>query len=413
MNHAANSSITTRAYEIVPGSAGHIGLRLEAVSLVHARVEGEQLVGRDVTVINRAVLLGSEDGAELSGFPVPPLQVVDGSITPDPARGGVRAKVNRRESGARNAEITQATHFGMVNAFHHVAAAATRTNRLLAELGVAPLPRVIVVVGAHFGSRSPGFAQGDGDERSGRFRPFSGGHYRVSTIASGILEPVPIAPTGEIHLGPGRARRPYGGDPSYLIGAAHNPATMYHEFGHHLCRHTADFRLNAERRATGQRNGKLGVEEGIADYLAASLLGTGRPYGWYRPERGRHRDPAAMRSDEATDALATDPHEAGRPWAAALWRTRERLLAEGLLPDAAAHDRALIDALLEIGRVAARSGDPRPRSQRQTERGAPETVVRAYVAAVARAAGPRAGRIAETAMRHSGVLDIATTVVDE
>ena len=55
--------------------------------------------------------------------------------------------------------------------------------------------------------------------------------------------------------------------------------------------------------AARQRNGKTGPEEGICDYFAASLLGTGRPYGWYRPARGRRRDPDAERPGMPEDEL--------------------------------------------------------------------------------------------------------------
>jgi hypothetical protein len=151
--------------------------------------------------------------------------------------------------------------------------------------------------------------------------PFSGGHYRVSRITSVVPERWPVWPTGEVHLGPGRRRQPFAGHASYLPNAAHNPATIYHEYGHHLCRHTADFRLNSERSPGAQRNGKIPAEEGLCDYLAASLLGTGRPYGWFRPVLGRRRDPEKHRV--GGDRAAADVHEAGAAWAAALWRSRE------------------------------------------------------------------------------------------
>src|SRR5262249_26784208 len=155
----------------------------------------------------------------------------------------------------------EATRFGMVNAFFHTTGIARRMNVLLADLGAAPLPQLPVVVGAHAGSRLPGFAQGDGDFRKGHMRPLMGGHYRVSTRTTAVPEHVRVAATGEVHLGPGWSRRPFAGHAGYLRNAAHNPATICHEYGHHLCRHTADFRLNTERRPNRQRNGKTGIEE--------------------------------------------------------------------------------------------------------------------------------------------------------
>ena len=47
-------------------------------------------------------------------------------------------------------------------------------------------------------------------------RPLSGGHYRLSQRTTGVPEPEPVAPNGEIHLGPGRLRKPFLGNPSYL-----------------------------------------------------------------------------------------------------------------------------------------------------------------------------------------------------
>src|SRR5204863_2291405 len=144
----------------------------------------------------------------------------------------------------------------------HARRAALTANQLLVEIGAGPLPQLEVVVGAHFGSKLPGYGEGDGDFRTGGLRPLSGGHYRLSARTTGVPEPIPVSPSGEIHLGPCRYRKPFAGWVSYLRNAAHNPAIVYHEFGHHLCRHTADFRLNAERRPRNQRNGKVGVEEG-------------------------------------------------------------------------------------------------------------------------------------------------------
>ena len=149
------------------------------------------------------------------------------------------------------------------------------------------------------------------------------------------------------HILEARLSQPFAGQEGYLRSAAHNPATIYHELGHHLCRHTADFRLNAERAPAEQRNGKIGADEGVCDYLTASFLGTGRPYGWYRAERGERRDPDAWREldlapDDAHEDISEDAHEdiqehahddvhdEGARWAALWWRCRRRLLEGGL-----------------------------------------------------------------------------------
>jgi len=232
-------------------------------------------------------------------------------------------------------------------------------------------------------------------------RPFTGGHYRLSAITTGTPELLPILPGGEIHFGPGRFRHPFAAFDSYLRNAAHNPATIYHEFGHHICRHTADLRINAERRPDRQRNGKPGVEEGICDYVAASLLGSGRPYGWFRSSRGERRDPehAQRRVVEADD----DEHALGAVWAGGFWRCRQAVLEHGWLSTPKDHDRVVIAALLAIGRVGMRP-DGRARRRRAEERCAPSTVMAAYLEALEEAAGPsassRAARIFEaTGMR--------------
>jgi hypothetical protein len=207
-----------------------------------------------------------------------------------------------------------------------------------------------------------------------------------------VPELTPVRPSGEIHFGPGRHREPFASQPSYLRNAAHNPATIVHEYGHHLCRHTADFRLNSERAPADQRNGKTGPEEGVCDVLAAIRLGTGRPYGWQRPERGARRDPEVTRPpvDESADA-----HAVGARWSTAFWQTRHTLLTKGLIRAPEDHDRALLQALLIVGRVAARPDDRRPRRERAADRSAPETMARSYIEALREAGGGGAGDVAE------------------
>jgi hypothetical protein len=329
----------------------------------------------------------------------------------------------------------------MVNAFLHSTRIAEYVNRLLAELGAPMLPELRVVVGAHSGSRLPGFAHGDGDYRSGRMRPLAGGHYRLSQRTTGVPEPLPVVPTGEVHLGPGRLPQRFAGQDRYLRSAAHNPATIYHEVGHHLCRHTADFRLNAERAPAEQRNGKIGADEGVCDYLAASFLDTGRPYGWYRVARGERRDPDAWRdldavAEQAPEAVGEDAHEGtgadvhdvGARWAALWWRCRVRLL-DGGFASGADHDRVLLAALLAVGQIGRRPdrgslaertrlaqrdqamGDRvAGRHERQQTRCAAGTVLDAYLQATRELLGPVAAghvrRIADTfggAEQHSSV----------
>ncbi len=386
------SGIPARHYGVVVDHGGDVRLEIVEDVLRDVDIRDGCLSGPHVRVTTRAVLVDDLGDHGLHGRAVDPIALRDGTLCFDPAKGGARARENRRARGAFNAIVAEANRFGMVNAYAHADRAMQWANRLLDAVGAPPLPPLGVVVGAHSGSRLPGYAHGDGDLRTGELRPLSGGHYRLSQRTTIVPEPVAVAPTGEIHLGPSRYRKPFAGWTSYLRNAAHNPAIVYHEFGHHLCRHTADFRVNARRRPDAQRNGKTGVEEGICDYVAAVLLGTARPYGWYRADRGRRRDLHALRS-AAEIVDPTDAHHAGAAWAPALWRCRERLVDERLLDTPGDHDRVVVATLLRVGRIGTAS---RGRAGRRAEarRCDPATMAETYFAALGDEAGPRAVDVA-------------------
>lgn len=382
---AQGSGRSGRFYEIelLPPDHVRLDLREGPVPDVEVEVGAGLLRGRDVTVHSRGVLV-FEECSSLRGVECVPLARGGGSLSFDPRRGGVRTRENRLARGAFNADVTEATGFGMVNAFVHASRAAAGLTALLADLGVGPLPHLPVVVSAHCGSRLEGFAHADGDLRSGRMRPFSGGHYRLSQRTTGVPEPEPVAATGEVHLGPGRLRQSFAGQDDYLRAAAHNPATIYHEYGHHLCRHTADFRANSLRRPDEQRNGKPGVEEGICDYFAASFLGTGRPYGWYRARRGERRDPEQWQ--EVDDDAFGDAHLQGARWAAMWWQCRQLLVRAELMAPRD-HDRVLVATLLGVGGPAAGRS---PRREISALRTSTSTVVEAYMTALRAASGAAA-----------------------
>lgn len=386
---------------IVRGGPSGVSLSLGYAALEQVEVVEGELRGPGVTVRNRCVLVERGPDGDLRGIPMEPIAPDPGRLDFEPRAGGARTRENRRASGARNPDVAEATRFGMVNAYYHADIATRRWNELLADLGSAPLPRLDVVVAAHAGSQLPGFCQGDGDFRRGHMLPFSGGHYRVSQITSGVPERFPVSPNGEVHLGPGRRRQPFAGHDAYLANAAHNPATIYHEVGHHACRHTADFRLNAERRPAVQRNGKMAMEEGFCDYVAASMLGTGRPYSWFRPALGARRDPDRAR--KWVEECAADAHAEGALWASGLWRTREHLANEGLVePDG--HDRAVAATLLRVGSVGRRDG--RRRREREAERCAPSTVLAAYLESVREAGGSRAADRAARVCEEIGLFGL-------
>lgn len=377
-----------RFYE-VRCATGTVDLRHREGPLPQLAVMDGMLVGEQVQVSNRGVCV--DQAAEpLIGVPVPEIQSQRGKLLFDPSAGGMRTRENRLAGGAWNQSITEATHFGMVNAFVHATRAVRHVNGLLLDLGHPVLPVLPVVVSAHSGSRLAGFSQADGDFRSGRMRPLAGGHYRLSQRTTGVPEPVAVRATGEVHLGPGRLRQRFAGHPSYLRAASHNPATIYHEVGHHVVRHTADFRLNAERKSDEQHNGKPGVEEGWCDYLAAALLGTGRPYGWYRAQRGVRRDPASwsMSEREQPDD-PSDVYAVGARWAALWWRCRERLAGAQLL-DACGHDRVLLGSLLALGEEAGPGRGHGARAARERHRGSTPVIIEHYLAALRQHTGASA-----------------------
>lgn len=386
-------------YAVTADGSGDLSMGLVSLELEAAELSEGEIVGPWVRVGNRCVLVDAT-GGKLAGVPMPPISAPDGVLNFAPSGGGVRTRENRLAVGRYNHQVAEATRFGMVNSYHHFHRAAVYCNRLLADLGAPPLPRLRVVVAAHSGSRLPGFGSGDGDFRRGRLRPFSGGHYRLSGLTTVVPEPYPVDPLGEVHLGPGWSRGRFPGHDSYLQNAAHNPATIYHEFGHHLGRHTADFRLNTERPPDQQRNGKTAVEEGICDYFTAALLGSGRPYGSYRPSRGERRDPGNMiRRPVPEDA---DAHAAGASWSAAFWQVRAGLLADGLIGTASDHDACLIAAMLEAGAAPAATGRER-RGERRAERAAGSLMAGVYLATLHSRIGKHGVRLATLAFERNGI----------
>lgn len=283
----------------------------------------------------------------------------NGRLEFEPGRGGGRIdKVALADDGLRSRYV-QASRFGEVNAYHHVDRMASHVQGLLDEIGARPLPAVTVVVNAHHAAVD---SDGPRDGRrcpDGRWVPFQGGHYRLPGPTTRIGERDAVSTDGEIHLGPGQKLTSHGalarrvGGP-YRANASHNPAIIFHEYGHHVCRHTADFRANARRPPDRQSNKKTALDEGTADYLAAVMLGT--PHIWFF----HHRDDGlvphrrCLLSDRTMAdyrrGRAADPHANGTIWAATLWELRGRVVARGLSPgDGHAVDRLVLQALLLIG----------------------------------------------------------------
>jgi hypothetical protein len=221
----------------------------------------------------------------------------------DPVSGGgplVAASVDRR-----------ARAFGVVNTAFHV----QRALRFAAGLLGRPVPRVVVRIGMH-------------DEP-----PWGGGHYRLPRPGDG--ESMVVEASGEVHLGGGRAF--VTGPDRYFAAPSHNNAIIYHEIGHHLCRHTADFRLNRLRPVGEQVNMKIALDEGTSDAVTAILLGTPDIYGWHRRhipvwDQRRRKLDAGWTMAYFRGGRESDPHADGTVWASACWSARQRVVAAGVDP---------------------------------------------------------------------------------
>lgn len=312
----------------------------------HVRVRNGGAVNEPDPVTNgvRAVLIGDArpDAA--------------GDFLFEPGRGGGRMdKVHLAEPDFRWRYI-QASHFGEVNTYFHLDRIAAYVDELLHELGASSLPRVTAVVNAHHAATEIDGVR-DGVRRGARWLPFQGGHYRLPSRRYDVAEHDALSPDGEIHLGPGwqllhhgALARAAGG--RYRANASHNAGILYHEYGHHITRHTADFRENRLRRPDRQRNGKTALDEGICDYWAATMLGTPHIWAWHQRHDAEVVHPRSLTSsktmadhDPSPDA---DAHANGTIWAASLWDVRTRL-CESEPEGARLTDLLVLQSLLLMG----------------------------------------------------------------
>ena len=305
-NATANVTVNVSAY--LPEGRQTPG-RLAVVPLeVRARGENE-LVLPEVTVRDeRPLALLDAHGAG---------SAVD--LLPEPLGGGGPGRDARQDREARL--------FGLTNVAFH----SQRMLRAVAELLGHELPHLVIRIGTH---ESP--------------RRWGGGHYRVTSGSYDPAEAGLVRPTGEVHLGGGSTFVPTAPDgEGYFAAPAHNLAIIYHEIGHHVCRHTADFRLNRLLPATGQTNKKIPLDEGTCDFLAATLLDTPDIYGWHRagiPTWDRRRRALGARWTMAGfEGGPNDPHADGTIWASACWTAREHVAAAGY--ERSSFDRMLLRGL--------------------------------------------------------------------
>ncbi|GAA4531497.1 hypothetical protein [Amycolatopsis samaneae] len=266
----------------------------------------------------------------------------------DPAAGGGPLATARADRQARA--------FGLGNAAFWAQLLLRRAAHVLQR----PLPRLSLRIGLH-------------DSPS---RRWGGGHYRLPGAAS-PAESSPLAAAGEVHLGGGQRYLPTTGrGAAYFHAPAHNTAIVLHEVGHHICRHTADFRVNRWRHADDQHNGKVALDEGTADFLAAFMLGTPDLYRWHRahlPASDPRRRLLQRRWTMAylrpgSGGLA---HANGTIWASALWTAYLRVPSG----DAERFLRMVLLGLAGLGARSARQPDERFRRTQFSE------LLRAVVAA--------------------------------
>jgi hypothetical protein len=254
-------------------------------------------VGAAQVVLPEATVRDERGGALFTG----------GGLVFDPSAGGGPSAGAAADRAARA--------FGVVNVAFHTQRALRYVTGLLGH----PLPRLVLRIGMH--EQSCGW---------------SGGHYRLPGKGVGA-DPDADSPAGEVHLGGGTGFVATADTDRYFRAPAHNSAIVCHEVGHHVCRHTADFRLNRLRPPGQQTNKKTALDEGTADVITAMLLGTPDIYGWQR-----HRIPQTQQRRRTLHPRWTmahfqggphsDPHADGTVWASACWSARQRVIDTGADP---------------------------------------------------------------------------------
>lgn len=295
----------------------------------------------------------------------------DGNFIFEPGHGGGRMdKVLLADPDFRWRYI-QASHFGEVNSYYHVDLIAAYVDELLSELGSPSLPKVTVVVNAHHAATENDGLR-DGVMRPSGWLPFQGGHYRLPSAHYNLMEYNAISPDGEIHIGPGWRLLEYGklveaAGGRYRANASHNASILYHEYGHHITRHTADFRANDLCHTHQQDNRKIAIDEGMADYWTATLLNN--PHIWILHHRHDEEiiHPRSLLSTKTIvhydNSKRADPHGNGTIWAATLWDLRTKMFKMAV-DGVRRTDLMILKSLLLLGQVTGKVQPPNIKSIR-------------------------------------------------
>jgi poly-gamma-glutamate capsule biosynthesis protein CapA/YwtB (metallophosphatase superfamily) len=337
--------------------------RLESGTAESLGLSGRYVVVRNGGIVNRwDAHTGCARAAPLGD--APPDQ--NGDFLFEPGHGGGRVdKVDLAEPEFLSRYV-EASRFGEVNTYFHVDRIAAYVDELLLLIGAPSLPRVIAVVTAHPATIELDGVR-DGVRRpSGRWFPLQGGHYRLPGRSISVAEHHQLSPHGEIHLGPGWMLLEHGAlaeavGGRYRANASHNAGIIYHEYGHHIARHTVDFAANALRRPGHQHNRKAAIEEGVCDYWAATVLGIPHIWAWHRrhdsgfPHRRALTSAKTMKDYDA--GPGADPHANGTIWGAALWDLRTHL-GSGESGGARVADLLVLKSLLLLGTLAVPDHDP-------------------------------------------------------
>jgi len=355
---------------------GRVSCRV--VPLQNLDAGGGRLSGKWVRVRNAGWL--NEPRPDGEGVEPTPLEDARpneaGDFLFDHGRGGPRVDKYTLRSVKYRGRYIEAARFGEVNAYHHLDRIASYVDELLRSLGRPSLPPVVAVVQAHHAAVVRDGVR-DGERRpSGIWRPFEGGHYRLSTRPCRLLEFEPVAPQGEIHFGPGQHLLAHGAlvdmaRARYRHNTAHNGGVIYHEYGHHVSRHTADFRANALAPPDRQSNRKTALDEGYCDYWSATILDVPHIWVWHRshlvgPPHARSLTSRRTAAD-FDHAPGADPHANGTIWASALWDLRVRL-GQTMADGHRSADLLVLQSLLELGRVDS-AGDSSPAAIRRARAG--------------------------------------------
>ena len=384
LNNGGSQSTRTsagRVYVWIPDADAPLGgkLALEVVPLprlLSAGTAEAKLTGTFVEVHNSSVLNTRHADGTVSPLALGDAQAgADGAFLFEPTRGGGRVDKCAVPGTKRRGRYVEAARFGEVNTYYHIDLIAAYLDGLIRELGRSSLPRVIVKVNAHHAATEVDGVR-DGRMLRHRWRPFQGGHYRLPGRKYDIVEPESLSIDGEIHLGPGRKLLHHGAlvevaASRYRANASHNPGIIYHEYVHHLTRHTADFRANAFRDPLKQDNRKTAMDEGTCDYWTAVMLDTPHIWASHRHHGKKLRHPRSLTSRKTMRDFdhkpKADPHLNGTIWGAALWDFRSGL-RDSVSDGARRADLIVVQALILIGGLGETESSSRARDVRRARK---------------------------------------------